>query len=53
MEKDGFLLMDPWETYEFQSVSVQLVLTTVRFCRGLGEKHTSVCSPSFVDWEND
>jgi hypothetical protein len=53
MEKDWVVLVDPWETYGFQSVGAQLTLTTNRFCRGFGEKYTSVCSPSLVGLEND
>ena len=49
MENDGVVLVDPWETYDFQSVSVQLSLTTNCFYRGFGEKYTSVCSTASVD----
>jgi hypothetical protein len=49
MEKNGALLVDPWETYGFQSVSMRLILMTTRFYSGFGEKYTSVCGTSFIN----
>ena len=37
MEKDRVLLVDPWETYGFQSVIAQLILTTNGIVEGSGK----------------
>ena len=46
MEKDGVVLVDPWETYGFQSVSTRLILMTNWFYSRFGKKHTPVCRTS-------